>query len=110
MSLESIHALLTLAFGFAVAGMLGSFYQLVTAKPPSFQLLGVRAQPSTVITLPFLIFTAPFIIMRNTIRGRQTEGRSFGFTTMATVVAGYWSLLSGTLVLKAIKTLGLLIA
>jgi hypothetical protein len=110
MSPESIHALLTLAFGFAVAGMLGSFYQLVTAKPPSFQLLGARAQPSTVIALPFLMFTAPFIIMRNTIRGRQIEGQSFGFTTMATVVAGYWSLLSGTLVMKAIETLGLLIA
>ena len=109
MSPESIHALLTLAFGFAVAGMLGSFYQLVTAKPPSFQLLRVPAQPKTVITLPFLLFTAPFIIMRNTIRGRNIEGRGFGFATMATVVAGYWSLLSGTLVVKAIEAIGLLI-
>jgi hypothetical protein len=109
MSPESVHSLLTLAFGFAVAGMLGSLYQLVTTRPPSFKLLGARAQPSTVITLPFLMFTAPFIIMRNTIRGRQIEGRGFGFATLATVVAGYWSLLSGTLVVKAIEAIGLLI-
>jgi hypothetical protein len=110
MSPESIHSLLTLAFGFAVAGMLGSLYQLVTARPPSFQLLGAGAQPSTVVTLPFLMLTAPFIIMRNTIRGRQIEGRSFGFAMLATIVAGYWSLMSGTLVVKAIEAIASLIA
>jgi hypothetical protein len=110
MSPESLHSLLTLAFGFAVAGLLGSLYQLVTAKPPSFRLLGAGAQPSSMVTLPFLIFTAPFIIMRNTIRGSQIEGRGFGFAMLATMVAGYWSLMSGTLVVKAIATLASMIA
>ena len=105
-----MHSLLSLALGFAVAGLLASLYQLVTARPPSFQLLSERARPSTVVALPFLMFAAPFIIMRNTIRRRQIEERSFSLAMLATVVAGYWSLLSGTLVMKAIEVLGFLVA
>jgi polyferredoxin len=110
MSPESVYSLLTLAFGFAVAGMLGTFYQLVTTRPPSFRLLVAPATPSAVVALPFLIFTAPFIIMRNTIRGAQIEDRNFGFAMLATMIAGIWSLLSGTLVVKVIETLGTLVA
>jgi hypothetical protein len=108
MSPESLHSFLSLALGFCVAGLLASLYQLVTAQPPSFQLLSARAKPSTVVTLPVLMFAAPFIIMRNTIQGRQIEDRSFGAAMLATIVAGLWSLMSGTLVMKAIETLGLL--
>ena len=110
MSPESVNSLLSLAFGFAVAGMLGSFYQLVTTRPPSFQLLQANTSPSSVFTLPFLMFTAPFIIMRNTIRGSKIENRSIVFAMLATMVAGFWSLMSGTLVIKAIETLGTLVA
>jgi hypothetical protein len=110
MSLESAHSLLTLAFGFAVAGMLASLYQLVTERPASFQLLSARTEPLTIIAVAFLMLVAPFIIMRNTIRGSQIEDRNFGFAMLATVIAGAWSLLSGTLVVKAIETLGLIAA
>ena len=108
MSPESINSLLSLAFGFAVAGMFGSFYQLVTARPPSFQLLSKHTTSTSVLALPFLMFTAPFIIMRNTIRGAQIEDRGIGFAMIATMVAGFWSLMSGTLAIKAIETVGLL--
>ena len=108
MSPESTYSLLTLAFGFAVAGMFGSFYQLVTTQPPSFNLLIKHTTPSSIFALPFLIFTAPFIIMRNTIRGAQIESRGVGFAMLATMVAGFWSLMSGTLAIKAIETVGLL--
>jgi hypothetical protein len=110
MSPESVYSLLELAFGFAVSGMLGSFYQLVTTRPPSFHLLKANAASSTVLTLPFLMFTAPFIIMRNTIRGSKIENRNIAFAMLATMVAGFWSLVSGTLVIKAIETLGTLVA
>ena len=110
MSTAAVHSLLALAFGFAVAGLLASFYQLVTERPASFRLLTAPTTPTAVAALPFLIFTAPFIIMRNTIRGAQIEDRNFGFTMLATMIAGIWSLMSGTLVVKAIETIGLLVA
>ena len=109
MSPESLHTLLTLAFGFSVAGMLASFYQLVTTRPASFRLLG-QARALAIAFLPFLMFTAPFIIMRNIIRGQHLDGRSFGFTTLATVIAGFWSLMSGTLLVRAFETVGLFAA
>ena len=34
--------------------------------------------------------------MRNTILGRRLEGRRFEFVFLATLIAGFWSLMSGT--------------
>jgi len=36
--------------------------------------------------------------MRNTIRGRRLEQRRFAYVALATVAAGFWSLMSGTVV------------
>jgi hypothetical protein len=41
------------------------------------------------------MIAAPFLIMRNTLLGRQQEGRRFEFVFLATVLAGFWSLMSG---------------
>ena len=57
----------------------------------------------TFAAVPFLIFSAPFIIMHNTTRGARIEGRSFGFAMLATVLAGLWSLMSGTVVVMALE-------
>ncbi len=105
MSLEALQSLHTLALGFAIAGLLASFYQLVTERPPSFTLLSGRVEPSAILAVPFLLLVAPFIIMRNTIRGAEYEHRNAGFVMIATVVAGLWSLASGTLVVRTIETL-----
>jgi len=102
MSPESLQSLLALAFGFGVAGLLASMYQLRTERPPSFALLRVPIR-SPYFTLPFLMFTAPFIIMRNTIIGTGVEEGGFGFAMLATMVAGFWSLMSGTLVIQVIS-------
>jgi hypothetical protein len=58
---------------------------------------------STFAAIPFLVFAAPFIIMRNTIRGRRIERRRFEFVMIATVIAGIWSLMSGTVVVMAFE-------
>jgi hypothetical protein len=58
--------------------------------------------------LPFLVFAAPFIIMRNTIRGRRIERRRFEFVMLATIFAGFWSLMSGTVVVMALEAVRLL--
>ena len=91
-----------LAFGFAVAGALTSGYQAMLRRPASFGLLQQGVAAASFAAVPFLMFAAPFIIMRNTIRGARIEGRSFGFTMLATVLAGLWSLMSGTVVVMAL--------
>jgi hypothetical protein len=107
MSPEAINSLLILSFGFAVAGVLATGYQLFTAQPPSFLILGDGARPRAVISVLFLVFAAPFIIMRNTVRGRRIERRNFFYAAAATVVAGLWSLFSGSMLMVLLRALGL---
>ena len=102
---NSVHSLLSLALGFAFAGALTNGYQAFTERPASFQLIERSPRNQALAALPFLMFAAPFIIMRNTIRGRRIEGRNFGFVAMATLVAGFWSLMSGTVVVMMFQAL-----
>jgi hypothetical protein len=48
--------------------------------------------------------------MRNVIRGRRIERRRFEFVMMATILAGFWSLMSGTVVVMAFNAFALLFA
>ena len=98
---ESAQDFLALLIGFAVAGLISTGYQFVTERPASFRLLEQGPHPATFAAIPFLVFAAPFIIMRNTVRGRRIERRRFEFVMMATVIAGLWSLMSGTVVMMA---------
>ncbi len=107
LSPEALQQFLALAIGFAFAGAISTGYQLVTNQPASFRLLEQGPHPSTFAAVPFLVFAAPFIIMRNTIRGRRIEGRRFEFVMVATVVAGVWSILSGTVVVMMLQLIGL---
>jgi len=103
---EQIESFFALAIGFAIAGLLATGYQLLTRRPASFRLLQRGPRPSTFAAVPLLVFAAPFIIMRNSIRGRMIEGRRFSMVMVATIVAGCWSLLSGTVVVMALSALG----
>jgi hypothetical protein len=87
--------------------MISTGYQVLTDRPASFRLLGGGAGAATFAAVPFLAFAAPFIIMRNTIRGRRIEGRRFEFVMVATVIAGIWSILSGTVVVMLLQLMGL---
>jgi hypothetical protein len=99
------HATLTavqaLVLGFVFAGLLASGFELFTERRASFALLhsgGLLA----VASVPMLVFSAPFIILRNTVRGRRFEDRPIGFVMLATIIAGFWSLCSGRVVLDLI--------
>ena len=105
MSPQSIELFFSLALGFAFAGMLGTGYQLATSQPAGFYLLEQGPRPSTFAAVPFLVFAAPFIIMRNTIRGCKIEGRSMQLVMIATVIAGLWSMMSGTVALMAFEAI-----
>jgi O-antigen/teichoic acid export membrane protein len=100
---QAVESFLALAIGFAVAGLISTGYQLVTERPASFRLLEQGPHPATFAAIPFLVFAAPFIIMRNTIRGRRLERRRMEFVMIATVIAGVWSLMSGTVVVMAFE-------
>ena len=108
MPVESLQSLIALALGFAVAGLLSSAYQLVTSELPTFGLLNAGPKVSTMAAVPLLVFAAPFLIMRNTLIGSAREARPFMIVFMATVLAGLWSLMSGIVVVQAIRAAGLI--
>jgi hypothetical protein len=94
-----LDAFKALLFGFAVSGFLASAYQYLTNKPPSFNLLQ-QGGWSAAMSLPLVIATAPFIILRNTVRGRRFERRSMVSVWLATVIACVWSMAAGRVILK----------
>ncbi|MDP4026725.1 hypothetical protein Q8W71_29390 [Methylobacterium sp. NEAU 140] len=94
-ALESIR---TLCVGLALSGLIASAFELFAARRASFNLLE-RGGLGAVAALPMLAFSAPFIILRNTVRGRRIEGRPIPFVMLATIIACGWSLLSGRVAL-----------
>ena len=110
MAPESVQMLLALALGFAVAGLCSSGYRLVTTRLPSFGLLSSGPSPAALAAVPLLMVSAPFLIMRNTILGRRQEGRRFEFVFLATLIAGFWSLMSGLVLTMTLQACGILVA
>ena len=110
MTPESVQNVLARALGVAVAGLCSSAYQLVTSRLPSFGLLSAGPSPSTFAAVPVLILAAPFLIMRNTLLGRRQEGRRFEFVFLATLIAGFWSLMSGLVLVMTLQACGFLYA
>jgi hypothetical protein len=109
MSTDALNSLFSLCIGFALAGALASGYQAFALRPAGFGLLQEGMTPQRFAAVPFLVFAAPFIIMRNTLRGVRIERRRFEFVMMATVLAGFWSLMSGTVFLMTLRAAGVLV-
>jgi hypothetical protein len=102
---DVIESLFAIAIGFAVAGLCASGYRVFGLHFPSFRLLEIGPTPARLAAVPLLVFSAPFIIMRNTLRGRRLEHRRAEFVMVATVIAGLWSLMSGMVVVMALQVL-----
>ncbi|MEI9805049.1 MAG: hypothetical protein WDN48_12015 [Pseudolabrys sp.] len=98
---------MSLALGFAAAGLFSSGYQLFTSRLPSFNLLSTGPSPQAFAAVPLLMVAAPFLIMRNTLLGRRQESRRFEFVFVATLIAGFWSLMSGMVMLMTLQAAGL---
>ena len=95
---SSLEALEALALGFAFAGLLASGFEVFTTRPAGFSLLqkgGVKGLAS----VPLVVFSAPFLILRNTVRGQRIEKRPAHFVFLATIIACFWSLASGRVVM-----------
>ncbi|HEY5793792.1 MAG TPA: hypothetical protein VIU82_02170 [Bosea sp. (in: a-proteobacteria)] len=101
----ALEALQSLVIGYAFAGLLASAFELFTAQRADFRLLqsgGLFA----VASVPVVVFSAPFLIVRNTVRGRRIEGRPFMFVMLASMIASVWSIASGRVVLDLLHLLG----
>jgi len=110
MPVESVQMLLSLALGFAVGGACCSGYRLVTSRLPSFSALQAGPSAGTIAMVPLLMLAAPFLIMRNTLIGRRQESRRFEFVFLATLIAGFWSLMSGLVLVMTLQVCGVLLA
>lgn len=100
----AMEAMLSLAMGFAFAGLLASGFEVFTMRKAGFSLLhsgGVRALAS----VPLVVFSAPFLIIRNTLRGQRKERRPFHFVMLATMIACVWSLASGRVLMDVLVKL-----
>lgn len=109
MTPEALNTFFSICIGFALAGALVNGYQAVAQRPAGFGLLQDGVAPKTFAAVPFLVFAAPFIIMRNTLRGMRVETRRVEFVMMATVIAGFWSMMSGTFFLMTLRAAGVLV-
>lgn len=85
--------------GFVAAGILSSFYTLVTNRPVSFAV-DLETAWRGFVNLVLCAFTGPFIIMRNAIRARIIEQRPVGWLVASTAIAAGWSLCSGIVVVQ----------
>jgi hypothetical protein len=108
MSPEALQSFIAIGIGYALAGALVSAYQAYAQQPAGFGLLAQGATPQAFAAVPFLVFAAPFIIMRNTVRGRRIEKRRFEFVMLATMLACFWSMMSGTVFVMLLRAAGLL--
>jgi hypothetical protein len=107
LSAEALHSIYLLLLGFSVAGVLATGYQLVTARPASFNIFGDGTGPVAVAHVPFLVFAAPFIMVRDAIHIRRSGAENFMAGLVVSMIAGAWSLLSGKFVMQAVRMLGL---
>jgi hypothetical protein len=109
MTPEALNTFFSICIGFALAGALVNGYQALAQRPAGFGLLQDGVAPKTFAAVPFLVFAAPFIIMRNTLRGVRVESRRVEFVMMATVIAAFWSMMSGTFLLMTLRPAGILV-
>jgi hypothetical protein len=106
-STQALHSFCVLLLGFSMAGAVASAYQLFTARPASFNIFGDGTGAVAAAHVPFLVFAAPFIIVRDTIVLRRPGLRNLAAAMVATMVAGCWSLLSGKFFMVAVAALGM---
>lgn len=94
----------TAAVGFVAAGLIASFYQLVTNKPPRF-VAEFEGMVGVLAASVMCMIAGPFIIMRNAIRGHRIEQRPLGWLAASSAIAFAWSSCSGVVVLYTVISL-----
>ena len=80
--------------GFVAAAIIATGYQWATNSPARFEVEAVRLS-TAVMRVMVAVLSAPYIIMRNAVRGRLIEGRPLGWLAASTAIAALWSVCSG---------------
>jgi hypothetical protein len=82
------------ALGFATAGTISSFYQLVTSQRADFSFPGTSFSAAAV-TIFINMFAGPFILARTVLAGLRSREIRALTALAAVVIAGMWSSLAG---------------
>ena len=86
------------AVGFVMAGILSSFVQLVSGEPMRFGL-----QPTSLVSsvggVLLRVVAGPAILMRNAWRGMRIEARPKIWFGLSAIIAAWWSLFIGALLI-----------
>lgn len=88
-----------IATGFVTAGLMGSFFQLVTNRQMTFELFDMN-RILLLFGIMTLVLAGPAVIMRNAIRARLIERRPGHWLALSTAISAAWSLLSGVFILN----------
>ena len=72
-SADVIESLFAVAFGFTFAGLCASGCRLVALHLPNFRMLEAGPMVGRLAAVPLLIFSAPYLIMRNTLARRPAR-------------------------------------
>lgn len=89
--------------GFIAAGFFNSIYQLLTNKVLSFDI-SKQSGIGMLVSIITLIFTGPFILIRNSIRAFRIENRHVGWVAASTAISVFWSFVSGLFLLNIYLT------
>ena len=105
MLFETLLLVYAAAVGFAAAGLAGSFYELLTARPPGFPNPRARL-PALLAALAACAVTGPFIVARMLAAEWRAKRSSFGWSIAGVAVACLWSGCSGIVLLQLAVALG----
>ena len=90
--------LYAIATGYVAAGLVSSFYSLMTSRPASFEIVSDKVVDK-LMQLPVIVMGGPAILMRNAVRGRLIEHRPVGWLFASLAIAVSWSFVSGLFVI-----------
>lgn len=93
-----------MVMGFALAGVAGSFYRLLTRRRISFEMTEA-GRFELLFGMIVLMFAGPAVIMRNALRGRFIERRTLSWLALSTLIAAMWSVLAGMTLIHGLNVL-----
>ena len=100
---EVLALLFCASIGFAIAGTVVSFYQLVTAEPADF--LNARSGVlSGIIAVLLIMIGGPVIVIRKIIEGLRASRVAPPVAALGVLVASAWSVLAGMFFLSLLIT------
>jgi hypothetical protein len=94
----------SLLFGFALAGLVATGFEVLTRRQASFRLLE-EGGPAALASVPLVVFSAPFILLRHLLTRRRHEKASIAPVMLTTVLACFWSIVCGRVALDLMALL-----